>query len=245
MSARWRAKVAWARAAFLDRRAPGHPEATGRDLLVIVLAWAVLTAALVAAFLGIEQAVALFDPEFLFDVESDEVIFALLLAQEIVLFAGVWWRMRRRWTSAEAWGFGAFRWSFVAIGIAVGLVLTLVGHLFADSTFDVDLHGNLPYAAILFVIAAIGAPIIEEIVFRHALYGWLRHRFGIGAAIAVSSIIFGVGHFTDGWGAAAAAGVMGLALASVVQVQRTLWICVFAHATNNAIWVVALTLGWQ
>jgi membrane protease YdiL (CAAX protease family) len=241
----WRAPLVAARAAFSERGVPSRPEATGRDLLAIVLAFVVLAIVFVATLVGLEHSIALFDPEFYLDVYSAEVIFGAMLGQTAMLFASVWWRMRSRWATLEDWGFGAFSWSFAAIGIGIGVVLSLVGDLFADTTFDVDVRGNLQYAALLFIFAVIAAPIIEEIIFRRALFGWLRHRFGVGAAIVVSSLVFGILHFLDGWGSVAAAGIMGFAFASIVQVQRTLWIGVFAHATNNAIWVLALFLGWQ
>lgn len=50
---------------------------------------------------------------------------------------------------------------------------------------------------IYFIATAIGAPVVEELVYRGVLIGILREYCDIRIAIILSSIIFGVLHFTS------------------------------------------------
>ena len=48
--------------------------------------------------------------------------------------------------------------------------------------------------ALIFFLAVVCAPIIEEIMFRGALYGWLRTRSSATASVVISSLIFAAVH---------------------------------------------------
>jgi uncharacterized protein len=46
----------------------------------------------------------------------------------------------------------------------------------------------------LLLMAGVVAPIVEEIVFRGLLYGWLRSRWGVSVGVAASALAFAVAH---------------------------------------------------
>ena len=104
------------------------------------------------------------------------------------------------------------------------------------------------YLGIIFLWAGIG----EEIFFRGYLYRVLRGRWGVAAAAAVSSILFGIRHATQlglllpdyPWGAAFAwslfATVAGLAFCWMFEKTGSLTAPVLAHYVLNLIPMVAL-----
>lgn len=104
------------------------------------------------------------------------------------------------------------------------------------------------YLLVIFLWAGIG----EEIFFRGYLYRGLRGRWGVGAAAAVSSILFGIRHATQlgllapdyPWGAAIAwslfASVAGLGFCWLFQKTGSLTAPVLAHYILNLIPLIAL-----
>ena len=90
----------------------------------------------------------------------------------------------------------------------------------------------------MLAVVAIIVPIVEETVFRGLLYGWLRARLGVGAAIVLSALVFAFGH-----------GILmlvptlmvtGLVLALVYEKSRSLWPPIIVHGTINAAMTIAL-----
>lgn len=86
--------------------------------------------------------------------------------------------------------------------------------------------------AILLTVVVL-APLWEEAIFRGVLHGGLRRRWPVGVAVLVSAAAFAAVHgvpvllpylFT-----------VGVGLAVLREVHRTLWASVLAHAGNNAL----------
>lgn len=88
----------------------------------------------------------------------------------------------------------------------------------------------------LFVLAGPVAAIVEEIIFRGLLYGWLRQRLGIAVSAIVSALIFTGAHFyifIAGLAAALEMTVLAVLLALLYELSRSLWPSIFCHALNN------------
>jgi len=81
--------------------------------------------------------------------------------------------------------------------------------------------------------AGLGAPVVEELLFRGALVPALR-RSGAGAAVFGSAALFGVAHAADP-AAIPPLAVMGAALALLRLRTGSTWACVAAHALHNAV----------
>ncbi len=96
----------------------------------------------------------------------------------------------------------------------------------------------------LLLTVVVLAPLWEEALFRGVLQGGLRRRWPLGVAVVVSAAAFAAAHgvlvllpylFT-----------VGVGLAVLREVHRTLWASVLAHAGNNALAsasVLAVLLG--
>lgn len=92
----------------------------------------------------------------------------------------------------------------------------------------------------LFLLAAVGAPIVEEIMFRGALLGHLRARLPWWAAAPVVSLIFAAIH-PQGWVAIPVLGAIAMTLAALREWRGSLIAPMTAHAFNNG--VVVLFMG--
>lgn len=80
-----------------------------------------------------------------------------------------------------------------------------------------------------FIVLALIAPIVEELVFRGILFNRFKQKWGIGVAIIVPSIIFGIMH-ADLIGAFVFAVIMTLLYIKT----RNLIVPILCHVINNA-----------
>ncbi len=134
-------------------------------------------------------------------------------------------------------GFLAFGWIVVSSVIysATGIWETAL----AFGTELIAPYGNDPIALIgLFVLAGPIAAIVEEILFRGILYGWLRRRMNVPVAAILSAVIFTAAHpsvFTAGAAAAIDMTVLAILLALLFELSRSLWPSILCHALNNTI----------
>ncbi|MEN9360379.1 MAG: hypothetical protein RL095_1914 [Verrucomicrobiota bacterium] len=100
-----------------------------------------------------------------------------------------------------------------------------------------------PLAIPIFVlVATVGAPLMEEVIFRGLLYSGLRHQMNWLPAALVSAAIFAVIHF-DPWQFLGLFG-LGFAFAFVREKTGSLLLAMFLHASNN-IFTVSIMLLLQ
>lgn len=81
-----------------------------------------------------------------------------------------------------------------------------------------------------FITAVFLAPIVEEIVFRGIILNRLKVRWGTGAAIIISSVLFGILHFRM---AIVGAIVFGVCMSLVYLRTRKILITMTIHFINN------------
>lgn len=105
----------------------------------------------------------------------------------------------------------AMRWSDVPVGLALGLALQLglgilLQLLYPLLGIDVDRVGESAQeltaeatngfgVALVILIAAIGAPLFEELFYRGLFLRAVQRRFGDAAAVVVPAVVFGLVHF--------------------------------------------------
>jgi membrane protease YdiL (CAAX protease family) len=94
----------------------------------------------------------------------------------------------------------------------------------------------------VFILLCIIVPIGEEIFFRGFVYGGLRSRWGVPAALVVSSLAFAVVHLQVVHGFPIF--LLGAVFALVYQRTGSLVPAVVAHGVNNLIAVLSLWRGW-
>jgi uncharacterized protein len=82
----------------------------------------------------------------------------------------------------------------------------------------------------MFLLVAINAGFWEELLYRGFLLWLLIPAAGVAGAIAISSILFGIGHAYQGWRGVLATGSVGLVFALFYAVSRSLWWVMAAHA---------------
>lgn len=90
------------------------------------------------------------------------------------------------------------------------------------------------------IVMALLAPLVEEVVFRGLLYGWVAGRWGTGAAWIASSILFAAAHVDPAH--AILVFPLGLWFGWLRRRTDSLWPSLVAHAVNNGIAVTAAAL---
>lgn len=143
-------------------------------------------------------------------------------------------------------------WLWAAAGLVAGGLLKLAGDLALVLEAHIagaaplgnnplalapqDFRGPLPIAAVV-VAAVVVAPLGEEFFFRGLIYGWLRGRWRWPAAAGVASVVFALAH--GNWGLLLPLALAGFGLCWLYERSRSLWPPVLAHATLNAVAVLA------
>lgn len=146
------------------------------------------------------------------------------------------------WLALPALGFRAVGWRPLVLGVVVTEVLSV-----AVSQLGIEPEGMKEVARIarepaLFLASllamAVLAPLVEELVFRGLLYGWLAGRWGTVVAWLVSSLAFAAAHIEP----AHAILVLPLGLWFGWLRRRTgsLWPSLVAHIVNNGLAVAAV-----
>ena len=154
---------------------------------------------------------------------------------------------------SEAFGLRRFH-----VGQAVMLTLTVVfGGLFATVGYSLVLRsfgiaapnntvqlvqgfgsGRIAMA-IGFVLVGVVAPFVEEVTFRGVVFAGMRARWGLGLAVVVSGLLFGIVHLQPLETLPLA--LIGMGLAGVFARSRSLWPAIIAHGCYN---VVVLTIAF-
>ena len=88
---------------------------------------------------------------------------------------------------------------------------------------------------------AVAPALAEEVLFRGLLLGRLCDRWGVPAGLLGSSALFAAMH--PGWAEAAATGLLGLCLGAVTLRTGSLYAALLFHATNNLVFIYALSPG--
>lgn len=183
----------------------------------------------------------------------------LAYALNIVFFAGSVYMLgvRRGRLSFRAMGFvpprlGRF-WFLTALVLSLallplrGLVGVVVQQLWGGTMEGLQMRMEViapeGFTWLGFFITLVGAgilvPISEELFFRGAIFTWFRRRFGFGAALWASALLFALGHM-DTAGVVASSLVLGLANGFVYERSQTLWAPIIMHITTNSFAVLVV-----
>lgn len=183
-------------------------------------------------------------------VASSLIIWTLLLIPLWPLIRGVRWTEFARTVGLHTGGglpreviigAGAFlAWMPITIGMTqamAALQLFFGSPSFEDSPSGHPLFQSPPSDSGLLLFlgilsSVVWAPIIEEIVFRGFLYGWLRERLGYVLAIVISSIAFGIVHPYSPLGMLEV-GAAGVMFAILREWRGSLIAPMVAHALHN------------
>ncbi|MBV8392676.1 MAG: CPBP family intramembrane metalloprotease [Alphaproteobacteria bacterium] len=139
-------------------------------------------------------------------------------------------------------------WRTVLLGVAGTLLLSIVVSQVSpelQGMKDVERIVRQPDALILSVVfLGILAPIVEELVFRGLLYGWLEGRWSWRPAFWISSLAFAGAHYqwgAEGWDRLAYALAvlpLGLLFGWLRRRSNSLVPSMAAHMANNSFAVI-------
>jgi membrane protease YdiL (CAAX protease family) len=184
------------------------------------------------------------------------------LAGEIGLWSGFFGAclfVSRRYGSGSLhrdYGFG-FRPVDLAIGAVVAVTALVVDTIVAGAFLHTRFHGsntqiisgqrgNSAGFVVVTLIAAVGAPFFEELLFRGLIRTALRSRIGPTGAVIVQAALFGLAHFqpSAGWGNVSVVvgiGAIGLVLGFTAERTGRLGAGMVGHGLFNLI-VAVITL---
>ncbi len=195
---------------------------------------------------------------------APQAVAFILVAQDLIYVLALgylWWRLRSQGLGLREIGLTAEGfWPNVGIGLAGAAVIMTAGVAVGMLTEQLSrklfpsvsepfhpLQGMVAFSgsplirAALLASAAVGAPLFEEIFFRGVLYGAVRRRAGVVAALATSSAIFAALHPQLPLGFLPLM-TMGLGFSLLYEWRRSLLPAIVAHACNNGFIVLMLNL---
>lgn len=185
---------------------------------------------------------------------------ASLLIMLLPPTVGVLWP-RIRGVSVESWrqglgwhtGRGVFREIGLGLGgYIIGLPIVVLGGVITiiltaktgakASHPIVNESGGVAKAIELLLLACVYAPLVEETMFRGALFHRLRSRWSWLFSTAVVSILFAAMH-PQGWAGVPALAAIAVVLAAIREWRGTILASAAAHALNNGFMMVILILA--
>ncbi|MBM6405711.1 CPBP family intramembrane metalloprotease [Phycicoccus sp. CSK15P-2] len=100
-------------------------------------------------------------------------------------------------------------------------------------------------AAVILVRVLVLSPVAEELLFRGALYAWLRRRLPARWTILVTGVGFGLMHGTATFLPLAV--LVGLAAGAIRERTASTWVPMAAHAAQNIVVVLTslVLTGWH
>jgi hypothetical protein len=179
-----------------------------------------------------------------------------VLAAGLSVFAVYRWKMGPAAMSAAGreLGWGAVRPGHVVVGFTFGLAIAIAYLLGAPRLAqsprlsDMGILSQLAAAGgvarAAWAVAGVGlAPVIEETVFRGALFTGLERSWGQTAAVTVTTVIFAVLHLPDigaYWPAATAVTLLGLITALLRAQTGRIGPSIAAHSAFNLVMVLTV-----
>lgn len=154
-----------------------------------------------------------------------------LAAAMVALYAWVGRRVERRDVTDLARA-GAGRHLLIGTGIGVALSAATIGILALFGAYTITGWGSVTGAlAVAGTMCAVA--VSEEVFFRGVVFRLLRGRWGVGVALGVSAMLFGLVHLINPgaslWGAVAIAIEAGLMLGAAYLATGSLWLAFGLH----------------
>ncbi|KEI07360.1 CAAX protease [Clostridium sp. K25] len=105
----------------------------------------------------------------------------------------------------------------------------------------IESNGTIYDSIYEFILGVILAPIMEELIFRGIMFNRLKMRWGAGAAIIISSIIFGMLHMDL---AIIGAVLFGIMMCILYMKTRNILTTMTIHFINNLVFI-SISMGKQ
>lgn len=167
------------------------------------------------------------------------VVYAALVAAILVMAR---WRGGDQWRALVAWApwsplRGALPfWGLIALTLAYSLAANAaIAHVYPGFEDLVQMPTGVKWAVLFFLLAAVFAPVAEELLFRGWIYTSLRETIGIWAAILVTATLFALAHWESTHLYALAVFPVGLALGFVRERTGSIRATMTFHAVYNGV----------
>ncbi len=172
-----------------------------------------------------------------------------------LLFASVYWFIKRRQISLKSLGVTEFKWEYILYalsGFAIYIPLNIVTVALASElipALDIEQQQELGFSAsvdsvslvAVFISLVIIPPLVEEFICRGFLYSGLRKKYSFWPAAIIVSILFAIAHLQLGsgnpplWVAAIDTFILSIILVGLRQKTGSLWPSVGLHAIKNGL----------
>lgn len=146
----------------------------------------------------------------------------------------------------------------IALGVTFGIVFKLVMkavvmpllHAPAVNMRYHYLAGNRAALPVTIATMVLAAGVGEELFFRSYLFERLRKRFGSGrgavvAIVVMTSVLFAVEHYDQGFTGIEQAAMTGLVFGSIYAWRKRIWGVMIAHAAYDLTAVLLIYKNWE
>ena len=213
-----------------------------------LIIWAAVNAVVAAVVFTAAAAI------FVLDMDDESWLFPLAMAWAYAaLVAWLAWQVWRRrvslrrlvgslpeghdWLLTTGIVAAAVVFSFGS-AMLISSLLSYVESGWAESFVGGDDWLNERPVVFLLAVALVVAPVIEEVLFRGVMLHRLAVKWGLGPAIVVSSVLFGLLHVNF-----VGVGVLGVVMALLYVRTQTLIVPIACHVLNNAVAVSLVILA--
>ncbi len=185
-------------------------------------------------------------PHIILDLSSDMLIsWTMLLSQiismtAVIIFITFLRRSRNAERPALSFSLSGFNPTVLLGGFLMMLSSSVVLEpllALLPAPPEIEAHGWPMLVAVVF-----GAPIFEEVICRGMIFGSLRKKSGVVAAVLISSLFFGLMHLHPSM--IVNASIMGIILCYIYIRSGSLLAPIILHSLNNAIGYLMIILGW-
>ena len=129
----------------------------------------------------------------------------------------------------------------LAVAVVVTSVLTRVSGTTPSHPIAEQAAGGLPHALLLYALAAVYAPLVEELMFRGAFYHHVRARLPWWLSAIAVGVLFAAIH-PQGWVGIPLLTTVALVFAALREWRGSIVAPMFAHACVNAVTVTMLVM---
>jgi membrane protease YdiL (CAAX protease family) len=221
----------------------------GRRLLLVIVAWALSAGAVFGLIVLLGRAVA---RSFVRAHEGDFSA-GFVFAAYVLLFGALWLGFGGARGLAHTLGFRYTRLAHLLLAPVLWLATVLAGSFLAlpferwlgapqSNAVPLVQGARDPLATGLLVFTVVLlAPVCEELLFRGAVFGWLRGHLPVGGAAVLSAALFSAAHRFPP--ALVVLFVFGLSAALVYQRTGSTLNTFVMHACQNAVALAAVYTG--
>jgi membrane protease YdiL (CAAX protease family) len=164
-------------------------------------------------------------------------VLAFYVAVAAAILVAAKWRGGAKWRDLIGWL--PFRlsdwrvWAIMAAALAysAGTGIALA-HVAPHSPLQLMIPSDPAAASMLFIVAAVVAPVTEELLFRGWIYTALRFSWGFWPALLISSTLFALAHYDRTHFYALAVFPIGLAI-GLIRERAGIKASIVFHAINN------------